>query len=259
MVTAFNLRRDHDPACPDRDGRRLDQSAPATGESPTFEKRIASSKPNSVADGSGSLTPNAVALPPWPIPLVARVSNNSPPSPHPIPSCDGFLLGKQYLIHDRGTKFTDAFDRLLRDSGVEPVLSPPRSPNLNAHCERFVRSIKEEALDRMIIMGEASLLRVLREYLAHFHAERNHQGLDNQLIAPEVEVGRQAGQVARRRRLGGLLSYYHREAAITPRRTPMHASWVTRGLKKGHGGAPHVGEGHPICRKEALCHATFVL
>jgi transposase InsO family protein len=125
---------------------------------------------------------------------------------------DGFLLGKRYLIHDRDSKFTEAFDHLLRDSGVEPVILPPRSPNLNAHCERFVRSIKEEALNRMVIMGEASLRHVLREYLAHFHAERNHQGLDNQLIAPEMEVGCQAGQVARRRRLGGLLSYYHREA-----------------------------------------------
>jgi hypothetical protein len=126
---------------------------------------------------------------------------------------DGFLLGKQYLIHDRDSKFTDAFDHLLRDSGVEPVILPPRSPNLNAHCERFVRSIKEEALDRMIIMGEASLRHVMREYLAHYHTERNHQGLDNQLIASEMEVGCQAGQVMRRKCLGGLLSYYHREAA----------------------------------------------
>jgi hypothetical protein len=76
-----------------------------------------------------------------------------------------------------------------------------------------VRSIKEEALGRMIITGEASLRYVLRQYLAHYHTERNHQGLDNQLIAPEVEVGRQAGQVMCRKRLGGLLSYYHREAA----------------------------------------------
>jgi transposase InsO family protein len=126
---------------------------------------------------------------------------------------DGFLLGKRYLIHDRDTKFTDAFDHLLRDSGVKPVILPPRSPNLNAHCERFVRSIKEEALGQMIFMGEASLRYVLHQYLSHYHTERNHQGLDNHLIAPEVEVGRQRGQVVRRARLGGLLSYYHREAA----------------------------------------------
>ena len=61
---------------------------------------------------------------------------------------EGFLVGKRYLIHDRDTKFTPAFDGLLKDSGLEPVVLPPRSPNLNAHCERFVRSIKEEALDQ---------------------------------------------------------------------------------------------------------------
>jgi putative transposase len=59
---------------------------------------------------------------------------------------DGFLLGKRYLVHDRDTKYTQAFDALLKDSGVEPIVLPPRSPNLNAYCERFVRSIKEEAL-----------------------------------------------------------------------------------------------------------------
>lgn len=73
--------------------------------------------------------------------------------------------------------------------------------------------IKEEALNRLIILGEASLRHVLREYLAHYHTERNHQGLDNQLLAPEAEVGGHTGQVVCRKRLGGLLSYYHREAA----------------------------------------------
>jgi transposase InsO family protein len=126
---------------------------------------------------------------------------------------DGFLRGKRYLIHDRDTKFTEAFDQLLRDSGVEPVVLPPRSPNLNAHCERFVRSIKEEVLSRMICMGEASLRYALNQFLSHYHAERNHQGLGNALIAPEPEVGGQTGQVVRRERLGGLLSYYERKAA----------------------------------------------
>ena len=87
---------------------------------------------------------------------------------------DGFLLDKRYLIHDRDTKFTEAFDAMLRDSGVEPVVLPPKRPNLNAHCARFVRSIKEEALDRMIFMGEASLRYAIRRYLSHYHAERNH-------------------------------------------------------------------------------------
>src|SRR5919198_318355 len=118
---------------------------------------------------------------------------------------DGFLRGKRYLIHDRDSKFTDAFDAMLKDSGVEPVVLPPHSPNLNAHCERFVRSIKEEALGRMIFIGEASLRYAIRSYLSHYHAERNHQGLDNQLITSEPEVGRASGPVKRRQRLGGML------------------------------------------------------
>jgi len=126
---------------------------------------------------------------------------------------DGFLLGKRYLIHDRDTKFTQAFDTLLKGSRVEPILLPPRSPNLNAHCERFVRSIKEEALDRLLMLGERSLHYVIHQYLAHYHTERNHQGLHNQLIVREEAVGGHAGYVVRRERLGGLLNYYYREAA----------------------------------------------
>jgi putative transposase len=126
---------------------------------------------------------------------------------------DGFLLGKQYLIHDRDTKFTQAFDGLLNDSGVEPIVLPPRSPNLNAHCERFVRSIKEEALEQMVMLGERSLSYAIQQYLSHYHAERNHQGLVNQLIAPDADLGSHRGQVQRRERLGGLLRYYYRDAA----------------------------------------------
>jgi transposase InsO family protein len=126
---------------------------------------------------------------------------------------DGFLLDKRYLIHDRDTKFTQAFDQLLRNEGVEPLVLPPRSSNLNAHCERFVRSIKEEALGRLIFIGEGSLRYAIRHYMTHYHSERNHQGLDNQRIAPEPGIGGQTGEVRRRERLGGLLSYYYREAA----------------------------------------------
>ena len=145
-------------------------------------------------------------------------------TPHPnaafMPQCarqltdhfDGFLLSKRYLIHDRDSIFTEAFDAMLRDSGVEPVVLPLWSPNLHAHGERFVGSIREEVLSRMIFMGEASLCYALNQYLSHYHVERNHQGLDNQLIAPESEVGEQTGQVHRRERLCGMLSYYYREA-----------------------------------------------
>ncbi len=127
--------------------------------------------------------------------------------------CEGFLLGKRYLMHDRDTKFTQAYDGLLKDSGVEPLILPPRSPNLNAHCERFVRSIKEEALNHMVMLGEAALLYAIHQYLTHYHAERNHQGLGNQLIAPEPGMVSHSGQVRRRERLGGLLRYYYRDAA----------------------------------------------
>src|SRR5215471_1514300 len=100
-------------------------------------------------------------------------------------SFDGFLLGKRYLLHDRDTKFIQAFDALLKASEVEPVLLPARSPNLNAHCQRFIRSIKEEALERMVMLGERALHHAIHQYLTHYHTERNHQGLDNRLIAPE--------------------------------------------------------------------------
>jgi putative transposase len=122
-------------------------------------------------------------------------------------SFDGFLLSKRYLLHDRDTKFTRAFDDLLKGSGVEPLVLPARSPNLNAHCERFVRSIKEEALDQMLLLSERSLSYVIQQYLAHYHAERNHQSLGNQRIAPEPVLSRQSGAVVRRDRLSGLLSY----------------------------------------------------
>lgn len=123
----------------------------------------------------------------------------------------GFLLKHRYLIHDRDPLFTASFDALLRSSGVEPVRLPARSPNLNAYAERFVGSIKSECLDRMIILGEQHLRRVVSEYTAHYHHERTHQGLDNRLINPVSELG--DGQVVCRDRLGGLLRYYHRSAA----------------------------------------------
>ena len=89
---------------------------------------------------------------------------------------------------DRDTKYTDAFRGYLDREGVIPVRCPARAPNCNAFAERFVRSIKEECLDRMILFGEASLRRVLREYDSHYHTERNHQGLENRLLKPRAMV-----------------------------------------------------------------------
>src|SRR5438094_10404369 len=115
-------------------------------------------------------------------------------------------------MENRDSRMLVGSRALLKASGVEPVLLPPRSPNLNAHCERFRRSIKEEALERMVMLGERTLHHAIHQYLTHYHTERNHQGLDNRLIAPEGAVGCQTGRVVRRERLGGLLSSYHREA-----------------------------------------------
>ena len=126
---------------------------------------------------------------------------------------DGSLNESRYLLLDRDTKFTAEFQGILKQSGVEPVLLPPRSPNLNAHLERFMRSIKDESLSRLIFFGESSLRNAVRQFLEHYHAERNHQGLENRLIDPGEDVGRAGGEVQCRERLGGLLRYYYRDAA----------------------------------------------
>jgi len=102
---------------------------------------------------------------------------------------------------------------MMAAAGVESVKLPPRSPNLNAYAERFVRSIKESCLERLIFFGEESLRTALQNFVTHYHAERNHQGLANRLISPEAGHLDNTGEVQRRQRLGGLLSYYYRAAA----------------------------------------------
>ena len=114
---------------------------------------------------------------------------------------------------DRDTKFTEAFRNTLDRAGIEPVRCPPRAPRCNAYAERFVRSIKEECLERLILFGERSLRHALREYRLHYLSERNHQGVDNQLLEPTNVVAFSTEPIRRRERLGGLLSFYHREAA----------------------------------------------
>ena len=96
---------------------------------------------------------------------------------------------------------------------MRTLLCPPSAPNCNAFAERWVRSVKQECLDRMVFFGTDSLRRALREYVAHYNAERNHQGIDNRLIASRHPVGSAAGRIFRRERLGGMLSYYFRRAA----------------------------------------------
>jgi putative transposase len=126
----------------------------------------------------------------------------------------GFLSPSQYLIHDRDTKFCPAFQQIIDDAGIKRVPLPPRSPNLNAYAERWVRSVKDEALSRMILFGEASLRHVLNEYVDHYHQERNHQGKGNVLLFPSSSpAGGDDGPMQCRERLGGLLKYYERKAA----------------------------------------------
>lgn len=126
---------------------------------------------------------------------------------------DGFLLGIQYLIMDRDTIFTDEYRKYLKQEGIKSVRLPFRSPNLNAYAERFVRSIKEGCLNRMIFFGEPALYRAIQEFMKFYHHERNHQGLENQIIDPYEDVGQSEGSVNCKERLGGMLRYYYREAA----------------------------------------------
>ena len=126
----------------------------------------------------------------------------------------GFLAPGHYLIHDRDTKFCAAFQHLIDEAGVERVVLPPQSPNLNAYAERWVRSVKEECLSRVILFGEDSLRHVLNEYVDHYHQERNHQGKGNVLLFPRSSpAGEHEGTIQCRERLGGLLKFYEREAA----------------------------------------------
>jgi putative transposase len=125
----------------------------------------------------------------------------------------GFLRNCRYLLHDRDTKYTQSFRAIIASGRVEPVVLPAHSPNLNAYAERWVRSVKEECLSKVILFGESSLRRALTEYVDHYHAERNHQGKGNILLFPRSRAPDRGRPVQCRERLGGLLRYYHREAA----------------------------------------------
>jgi putative transposase len=147
----------------------------------------------------------------------------------------GALYGQRYVLHDRDTKFCAGFRYMLRGAGVEPLKLPPSSPDLNAFAERWVRSVKEECLSKLILFGETSLRRSLKEYITHFHTERPHQGKGNILLFPEQsELGGPGNRVRCKQRLGGLLRYYARDtpsrqrgaAAVTITGIRSSAAWV---------------------------------
>ena len=120
---------------------------------------------------------------------------------------EGILVGYRVLICDRDTKWSMPVRARLGEVGIRVVQTPYQGPNANAYAERFVRSIKHECLNRVIPFGERHLRRTIAEFVEHYHGERNHQGLDNELIdgARAVEC---VGRICRRQRLGGLLNYY---------------------------------------------------
>jgi putative transposase len=120
----------------------------------------------------------------------------------------------RFVLHDRDTKFCAAFRAILRSGGVQPVSLSPRSPNLNAFAERWVRSIKSECLSKLILFGEASLRRATTQFLEHYHHERNHQGKQNVLLFPAHASPQSRHQPALKwhERLGGLLKFYQRAA-----------------------------------------------
>ena len=126
---------------------------------------------------------------------------------------EGVLNGTRYLIHDRDPLFTEAFREVLGSSGVRTVKLPARSPNLNAYAERFVRSIKSECLAQIIPLGERHLRTAVKEYTEHYHLERNHQGLENELIEERSDELDMNAAIECRERVGGVLKYYDRRAA----------------------------------------------
>jgi putative transposase len=124
----------------------------------------------------------------------------------------GLLYDGRILLCDRDPKWSSGVEQWLAAAGVRVVRTPPCAPNCNAYAERFVRSVKEECLNRIVPLGEWHLRKTLHEFATHYHRERNHQGLSNELIEPAA-AQRPMGVVYRRQRVGGILSFYYRSAA----------------------------------------------
>jgi len=122
---------------------------------------------------------------------------------------DGFLKDKKYLIHDRDPLFCDDFISILESTGIKCKKTTAASPNLTPYAERFVRSIKSECLNKMLIFGEAHLKHLVSEYISHYHTERPHGGLNHEIIEPQPQGD---GEIICHERLGGLLKSYRRAA-----------------------------------------------
>jgi len=124
----------------------------------------------------------------------------------------GFLSGCRYLLHDRDSKFCHSFQKILQSVGIKPIRLPPKSPNLNAFAERWVRSIKEECLSKLVFFGQQGLEYALWKYMTHYHEERNHQGLKNKIPFPADSYRPDliTGEIVCKSRINGLLKYYYR-------------------------------------------------
>jgi len=132
-----------------------------------------------------------------------------------IDETSGSLRQQRYLLHDRDTKFCKEFRETLAAGGVKCLRLPARSPNLNAFAERWVRSVREECLSKLILFGEGSLTRALNQFQEHCLFERNHQGKGNILLFPKGDQlpTSYGPSIESLQRLGGLLRYYYRPAA----------------------------------------------
>ena len=140
-------------------------------------------------------------------PWVTQLMRNAPDAE------DGCLRHIRFLIHDRDPLFQPAGRDTLPPADVTPIRRPARAPNLNAYTERFVRTIKDSCLKRMVLIGEGSRRRAVREFVAHDHHERHHQGLDHRRILPLSTAPPPRGRVPCRQRLGGMLHDDSRSAA----------------------------------------------
>lgn len=132
----------------------------------------------------------------------------------------GFLIDKKLLIMDRDPKFCGGFRSLLEQSSVRSFRLPTWSPNMNARMERFFGSLKRECLEQLVLFGKRSLRNAVREYLLHYHHERPHQGIGNQLITPRAEPIEADPPVETTERLGGLLRSYKRATQVRPLPVP---------------------------------------
>jgi hypothetical protein len=128
-------------------------------------------------------------------------------------SFTGLLERMRFLIHDRDSKFTASFDEVFRSEGINVIHTPVQAPRANAYAERFVRTVRTECLDWLLIVGRRHLEHVLRIYIQHYNRERPHRGLGLQPpAAPKLKLP-PGGDVQRHDRLGGLLHEYYRAAA----------------------------------------------